>query len=156
MVDRNELLKKVAPCSLMCHTCSAYVDGIICDSSKTLLHYLSGMREFYEKHIPDAAENYERFEKLLKRYGSGPCAGCRSSEHNGCSIEGCFLLECTKTHHVDFCGECKEFPCDRTRIIFEDEVYEKWLNGNRQIKEHGILYYWETNCITPHYEAYKK
>lgn len=25
--------------------------------------------------------------------------------------KGVFLLECTKNHGVDFCGECNEFPC---------------------------------------------
>lgn len=36
LMERNEILEKVAPCTLMCHTCSAYCNGIICESSKTL------------------------------------------------------------------------------------------------------------------------
>ena len=29
-MKKSEIIKKVAPCSLMCHTCSAYNDGLIC------------------------------------------------------------------------------------------------------------------------------
>ena len=47
-MKKSEIIKKVAPCSLMCHTCSAYNDGIICVSAKTLLKYLEGIKEFYE------------------------------------------------------------------------------------------------------------
>ena len=110
-MDKSEIIKKVAPCSLMCHTCSAYNDGLIFVSAKTLLKYLDGIKEFYEVHMPDDVESYNNFEGVLSIYAGASCSGCRSTEHNGCSIEGCFLLECTKNHGVDFCGECNEFPC---------------------------------------------
>ncbi len=154
-MEKNEILKKVAPCSLMCHTCSGYRNGVICESSKTLLKYLEGMKEFYGKHIPDAVESYENFEKVLSRYSAASCSGCRSAEHNGCSIKGCFLLECTKNHGIDFCGECEEFPCKKTRELFEDQVYRQWLKGNQQIRDYGILSFWGNNCENPHYQPYK-
>lgn len=142
-MDKSEIIKKVAPCSLMCHTCSAYNDGIICASAKTLLKYLEGIKEFYEVHMPDAVESYNNFEGVLSIYAGASCSGCRSTEHNGCSIEGCFLLECTKNHGVDFCGECNEFPCKKTQGIFEEIVYRQWLEGNQQIREYGIETFWK-------------
>lgn len=145
---------RVAPCSLMCHTCSAYNGGVICASSKELLKYLSGMKEFYEKHIPQAVDSFTSFEEILRKYSSGPCSGCRSEEHNVCSIKGCFLLNCTKEHNVDFCGECNEFPCERTETLFEAEVYIQWLNGSQYIKDNGIEAFWNNNCEKPHYDAY--
>ena len=48
-MEKSEIIKKVAPCSLMCHTCSAYNDGVICVSAKTLLKYLEGIKEFYSE-----------------------------------------------------------------------------------------------------------
>ena len=72
-MDKSEIIKKVAPCSLMCHTCSAYNDGIICASAKTLLKYLEGIKEFYEVHMPDAVESYNNkktqgiFEEIVYR-----------------------------------------------------------------------------------------
>ncbi len=56
-MERSELLERVAPCSLMCHTCSGCHNGIICESSKTLLKYLEGIKEFYYKIINDAYPN---------------------------------------------------------------------------------------------------
>ena len=155
-MNKSEILKNVAPCSLMCHTCSGYRNGVICESAKTLLEYLEGIKEFYGKHLPDAVESYNNFEGILQIYSSASCSGCRSTEHNGCSIEGCFLLECTKNHNVDFCGECHEFPCEKTKELFEEEVYKQWLEGNQQIHDFGIELFWENNSKTPHYKAYKK
>lgn len=152
---RNEILEKTAPCSLMCRTCSAYNKGIICESAKTLLKSLDGIKEFYKKHIPDAVESYTNFEEVLRMYSEADCHGCRSEDHNGCSIKGCFIYECTKSHDVDFCGECEEFPCQRVHELFEETVYSQWLEGNRQIREHGIEYYFEKNSENPHYKSYK-
>ena len=101
-MKKSEIIKKVAPCSLMCHTCSAYNDGIICVSAKTLLKYLDGIKEFYEVHMPDAVEAYNNSEGVLSIYGGAPCTGCRSTEHNGCSIEGCFCLSVQRTMALIF------------------------------------------------------
>ena len=46
--------------------------------------------------MPDAVESYNNFEGVLSIYAGASCSGCRSTEHNGCSIEGCFLLELHK------------------------------------------------------------
>ena len=154
-MEKSEILKKVAPCSLMCHTCSVYCNGVICQSSKTLLKYLDGMKEFYEEHIPDAVESCSNFEGVLRRYSDGSCSGCRSTAHNGCSIEGCFLVDCTKKHGIDFCGECDEFPCMKTKDLFEEMVYNQWLKGNQQIREHGIEAFWKNNSEKPHYQSYR-
>ena len=156
VMEKRDILKKIAPCSLMCHTCSGYNDGVICESAKTLLKYLEGMKEFYRKHMPDAVESYNTFEEVLRMYSDAPCSGCRSTEHNGCSIEGCFLLECTKNHDVNFCGDCDEFPCKKTLKLFEQEVYKQWLEGNQQIRDYGIEVFWENNSKKPHYESYGK
>ena len=72
-MERSELLERVAPCALMCHTCSGFHKGIICESSKTLLKYLEGIKEFYEKHIPGAVESYSKFEGVLRMYSDGSC-----------------------------------------------------------------------------------
>ena len=131
-MKKSEIIKKVAPCSLMCHTCSAYNDGIICVSAKTLLKYLEGIKEFYEVHMPNAVESYNNFEGVLSIYAGASCSGCRSTEHNGCSIEGCFLLECTKNHGVDFCGECYEFPCKKRRDCLKKQyIGSGWKEINK-------------------------
>lgn len=155
-LERADLLEKIAPCSLVCHTCTAYEHGVICESAKQLLKYLEGVGEFYEQHCPEEAERFLPFAKELEKYGSGHCSGCRNREHHSCSIKGCFILDCTKQHGVDFCGECDQFPCDKTRTLFEEEVYVQWLEGNQKIKLYGIEEFWKENGIRPHYLPYKK
>ncbi|MBE6024256.1 MAG: DUF3795 domain-containing protein [Cellulosilyticum sp.] len=154
-MKKEEILERVAPCSLMCHTCSAYEKGVICESSRKLLKYMDGVKEFYEKHNPQEVESHEIFMKELEKYSGGICSGCRNREHHGCSIEGCFILECTTSHHVDFCGECVSFPCDQTKTLFEEEVYKQWLSGNRAIQKDGIEKFWKQYSDRAHYKAYK-
>ena len=64
-MKKSEIIKNVAPCSLMCHTCSAYNDGIIRVSAKTLLKYLDGIKEFYEVHMPDSVEAITTLREYL-------------------------------------------------------------------------------------------
>lgn len=50
-----------------------------------------------------------------KKKANGICQGCIESDghcaewtqSNGCSIH-----KCARSHHVQFCGLCKEFPCE--------------------------------------------
>lgn len=80
-------------------------------------------------------------------YSDAPCSGCRSTKHNGCSIEGCFLLKCTKSHSIDFFRECEEFPCQKVHKLFEEVVYRQWLDGNQQIRDYCIECFWEKILI---------
>ena len=155
-MEKEKLLNHIAPCSLLCYTCTAYAEGIICQSANTLLHHLDGICEFNQIHNLSSVSNTKTLLNELEMYGAGLCSGCRNRTHHTCSIQGCFILECTKEHFVDFCGECNEFPCTQTRGIFEDEVYQKWLNGNQDIHDHGIEQYWNSHCKESHYNAYKR
>lgn len=154
-MDRTEFLEKVAPCSLMCHTCGSYKNGVICKAAGWLYKYMDGLKEFYETHNQSQAENFNIFFENLESYSAGSCSGCRSKKDCRCSIKGCFILECTMNHKVDFCGECVEFPCNKTNTLFEDKVFRQWLSGNREIQKNGIEAFWEKNCEKPHYQAYK-
>lgn len=47
-----DLLNAVAPCSLICFTCSAYSEGVICNLSTQLHNYLEGYADFLTPKIP--------------------------------------------------------------------------------------------------------
>lgn len=112
------------------------------------------MGEFFEKHNAPNCQQFKAFNNELHNYAAGLCSGCRNREHHGCSIQGCFILECTKEHDVDYCGECKKFPCEKTKTLFEKEVYDLWLSGNEEIKAIGIEGYWNKNKCKSHYKQY--
>lgn len=155
-MTREELLKYIAPCALMCYTCSAYEKGAICTLSRQLHHYLEGMADFYDKNRQDQIATYKAFNSQLTEYMQGDCCGCRDKRHCKCSIEGCFILECTLKQGVDYCGQCNAFPCDKVKDLFEETVYNQWLQGGMVIKESGIEAYWQQNKDKPHYALYKK
>lgn len=155
-MDKKEMIEKIAPCSLMCYTCEAYEQGIICSSARTLAKYMEGMKQYHEQHDPELIENYKIFEERLMRCCHGPCSGCRNGGNNFCSIKGCRILDCTKQHGVDFCGECNEFPCKQPLEYFEKEVYDQWLNGNQRIKDIGVEAFWIEKSNISHFNAYIK
>lgn len=156
----DEILKDVAPCSLFCSTCTGCKYGEISNHAKELLRLLEGHKEFLDINLKSAyrhkLDEFIVFEKKLKKYAYPKCDGCRTGGANGCSIKGCFINECVKEHGVNYCGECTLFPCDKVnKNIFKERVINKWLEGNKRIKEVGITKYYEERKNNSHYSDYK-
>lgn len=159
-MDKNEILNAVAPCSMFCKTCTGCKYGDISKLSKELLRLLEGNKEFLDKNLTKdyrhKLDEYIIFEKKLKRFSNPKCNGCRTGGASGCSIKGCFINECVKEHNVNYCGECSLFPCNKVnKKIFSENIINKWLEGNKIIKEIGIDTYYEERKDIPHYIEYK-
>ncbi len=157
----EEILKRIAPCSMFCSTCTGCQYGEISYHAKKLLHYLEGHEEFLDKNLKKEyrhkLEEFKTFQKKLKKYANPKCGGCRDGRAVGCSIKNCLIPECVKKHQVDFCAECGEFPCEKVNdTIYKKTTIEKWLNGNKQIREIGIEEYDKENKEKPHYINYSK
>jgi len=156
-MNKEELLNKVAPCSLMCHTCSGYCDGKIKTLAAELLHYQSGLEEFLCLHAGDAmGKRFRSYEDMLRFSAGAACPGCRQGGKKGSCIEGCMISTCTKAHDVDFCGQCAEFPCNKLDKVFEPQVLRQWVEGSAFIRDHGIEAFWEEYHRKSHYRAYKE
>lgn len=86
-VIMNEREKLVAACGIDCGTCEFYLSK----HDEQILEYL------VSKGIPKA---------IL------PCSGCRNVDGK-CPIMQtvCATYICAKTKGVEFCSDCKEFPC---------------------------------------------
>lgn len=159
--NKKDILNAIAPCSMFCTTCTGCKYGDVSYHAKELVRLLQGHEEFLEKNLKDQyrykLEEYKAFSKKLKKYANAKCGGCRNNRVNGCCIEGCIIPECVKEHHVDFCAECNEFPCDKiNERIYKKTIIKKWLDGNNEIKEKGIEQYYEKNKNCPHYIDYIK
>jgi len=85
----NERINLVAPCGIDCGTCEMNM----CKDNEQLFNYF-------------ISKGYSK-EKL-------PCKGCRSIEGN-CPVIGCKCetYVCLSEKKVDFCFDCKEFPCEK-------------------------------------------
>ncbi len=78
-------------------------------------------------------------------HSSGPsrCPGCAgpdfASKHPSCGVITC----CVKKHHLEVCGQCPEFPCDKFTKRLDsptDSVltYQKIRHNMTFIKEQGL------------------
>ena len=161
-MTKQEILRAVAPCALCCHTCPGCKDGIIAKTAAVLHRYFEGYYEFQVKNFsedwqPSTQKTKEFYDKLGK-YSKPACHGCRDNTHGKCCIKGCFILECTQQHGVDFCAECQEFPC--TRIydgnVFRDEFIADWQARNERINKVGIEQYCSEVMSYSHYAPFKK
>ncbi|NLY91095.1 MAG: DUF3795 domain-containing protein [Firmicutes bacterium] len=57
------------------------------------------------------------------------CNGCREDH---CLSSDCIVPECTKSQDINFCYECKEFPCDK--MGFSTDLKEKWIRKTISLK----------------------
>ena len=161
-MEREALLQYVAPCSLLCYTCSGYKNGGISKCANQLCQYFEGYYDFIDAVIPEEnrgwLQEFQTFYDRLVRYADRPCLGCRSDVKSGC-IEGCVVPECIREKGIDFCAECPEFPCEKGKRFFagiNNMIGKDWENGNRRIIEVGIERYFEEKKDASHYKSYKK
>ena len=159
-MDKKIILDAIAPCSLCCHTCHAKKGGIVEATTKSLLNYYTGYLEFEKKVLPRKfkciMKEDKKFVEMLQKKSNAKCLGCRNSEHGKYCIENCFILECTKQHGIDFCGECPEFPCEKINQLFVGEVLNDWKYGNQRIKDIGIENFYNEAIARSHYSSYAK
>jgi hypothetical protein len=147
-MEKNELLRLIAPCGLLCYTCDAMKNGPINESAKKLLYVLESY-DFFLESCPGSRSisgKYSDFKEVLEYLASVKCNGCREDH---CMESNCIVPECTQNQNIYFCYECKDFPCGRTG--FPDGLKEKWIRKNNKIKEIGIEKYFEEEKNIPHY-----
>jgi hypothetical protein len=147
-MDRQELLRRVAPCGLLCYTCTAAKDGAIQNHSRTLLTLLDSFDDFAERfsdHEP-RLRRYPSFKDVLLLLSEAECEGCREGV---CAFPGCPVPGCITQREHDFCYECSAFPCGVVSADFP--LREKWLAANRRMAEIGTQAYFDEMKDTSHY-----
>ena len=144
-----ELLKKVAPCGLLCYTCTAAKDGAIQSHSQELLILLENFDSFAERfsEFEPRLKNYPEFEDVLQMFAHAGCEGCRGGT---CMYPGCPVQPCIIEKGFDFCFECDEFPCDKEG--FDRSLKTKWILANRRMREIGVQVYLNENKDKSHYK----
>lgn len=118
--SKGDVLRAVAPCSMMCHTCPACQGGAVEKRAGELLALMEGMYEFNDAMLPEKyggwLEGFRQFEDRLKKYTVRSCPTCRETPEDGKGcIENCPVRMCYREKGVDFCAECDEFLCDKAR-----------------------------------------
>jgi hypothetical protein len=149
MIDN--LKDKFGPCGILCEKCFAFDKGQIRFHAEMLKTNL-GEFDNYAKRFVTLLDNpafteYPAFKELLKIFSSGNCKGCR--KQNCHLFKGCKVKECHKDKNVDYCFECKEFPCYETG--FDDNLKQRWIKINYRILEVGLDNYYAEVKDKPRY-----
>ena len=147
-MERKQLLKKIAPCGLLCYTCAAAKDGAIQFHSHALLRLLESFDSFAEQfseHEP-RLRYYLDFKEVLMSFAEASCDGCREG---GCMYPGCKVWLCIKENAHDFCFECRDFPCEK--VDFEPALRAKWIRANQRMREIGAHDYFNEVKDKSHY-----
>ncbi|HCT30629.1 MAG TPA: hypothetical protein DIW31_07810 [Bacteroidales bacterium] len=147
----NKALEYLGPCGINCQKCFAYSNGSIKNHSENLLKNL-GNFDIYAKRFTELLNEpvfnkYSDFKEMLEYFASGNCKGCRKQE---CHLfKSCNIRNCHKEKSVDFCFQCKEFPCNNTG--FDEHLRKRWQSINLRMKEIGPESYYNEIKDNPRY-----
>jgi hypothetical protein len=139
-MNDKEALNHLAPCGLSCSKCFAFRKGDIGKHSRALKDLLGNFDVYAERFsafLPQF-EDYPGFKRLLTYLSSPDCEGCRKDT---CKWPDCGVQACYKEKGVDFCFECREFPCDRTN--FDEHLRKRWIRMQERLREIGPAAYYE-------------
>ena len=141
---RNEYIKqRVAPCGLHCGKCFAFAGGDIHRLSRELKNSL-GNFDIYAQRFVELLEEpvfakYPDFKAFLDHLSTASCQGCRKEK---CKLfKTCRVRSCSKKQQVEFCFQCKHFPCNDTG--FDEHLYQRFITLNKRIQEIGMEKYYE-------------
>lgn len=121
-----------------CALCD-YHKGTITEAAKNLLKFVDQYGSLRLIANAEKAFNFDEFARGLRWLSSQqkPCRGCRFG--GGWSWwRDCPVRDCCLERGIDFCYQCKEFPC---RKLKEDPLLERKkavIKANRQIRAIGI------------------
>lgn len=150
-MEREDLLRNIAPCGLVCYTCPACGHGIVKEHAGKLLHSLYGAGDFLKQSGHPDMDPFYAGLKMIAYYAGQSCPGCRGGA-NACTLENCVFRPCTLEKGVDFCAECDEFPCGKPDLpqVFMDI----WRESGRRIREVGAARFFEEEKDVPHFLRY--
>lgn len=150
-MEYQQIKDRLAPCGLHCGKCFAFRDGDIANTSKQLKTML-GEFDIYAKRFVDLLnepifEKYPEFRKMLDYFSTGGCSGCRNEN---CKLfKDCKVRACSEQKRVDFCFQCKDFPCGNTG--FDQHLNERSVKINKQMKQTGVENYYDQIKDLPRY-----
>lgn len=147
----SKIRETIAPCGLNCAKCFAHMDGDIRNLSSQLKEKLGNFGIYAKRFETLLGEpvfkKYPDFAQMLDFFASKQCRGCR---HEQCKLfTGCGVRACHQEKQIDFCFQCKDFPCDNTG--FDAHLHARWVKLNEHIRAVGIEQFYEETKDKPRY-----
>ena len=148
-MEYADILHRLAPCGLFCGNCVAFAGGAIQEHAQALAGKLGDNFGVYAERFAamnPVFEGYSAFRELLDYMAQGSCSGCRGK---GCLFKSCKVTECVRDKGVDFCFECKEFPCETHSM--PPGLAERWQKNNEKMRDMGVGDYFDAFTNKPRY-----
>lgn len=141
-MNYTQILKLLGACGLNCGKCFAFEKGSIRQLSNDLKEKLGNFDVFAQRFVELLQEpvflKYQDFREMLAYFSRVKCQGCRNDE---CKLfTACKVKQCAKDHSVDFCFQCREFPCDKHG--FDKHLEKRWIRINLEMKKKGVEEYY--------------
>lgn len=149
-LDRNEIVKRLSPCGIDCHRCAMFIGGDIAGHARKLAGLLAGFDSAAARiagNVPILA-GYPSFRAVLEFFCGASCAGCRNG---GMELPFCAARKCAPETGVEFCFECREYPCKRNN--YPPPLSAKWRSCNDRMKEIGVEAFYDEQLGTPRYQS---
>lgn len=147
-VSEEELLRAIAPCGLVCHTCTASSEGVIRALSGELTALLEGFDRFADRFsgYEPRLKGYPEFKQVLELLAEASCEGCRTGS---CPYPNCPVAPCVRERECRFCYECGDFPC--AKLESDEHMGPGWIRRNRRMREIGVAAYFAEVRDVSHY-----
>jgi Protein of unknown function (DUF3795) len=143
-----EILDRLAPCGLDCHRCVMCSDGVVKRSAAALVAALEGFENMAPRVTAraPALEGYRQFADVLAVFAGASCTGCRGG---GSTLPFCAARTCFREQGVDYCFQCREYPCKRNQ--YPESFEERWRANNDRMREVGVEQYYRESLQQPRY-----
>lgn len=150
-INYEFIKSRLSPCGLHCGKCFAFAEGDIALLSEQLKNSLGNFDVYAERFVSLLDEpvfaKYPDFKELLKYFSVSKCKGCRKEK---CILfKSCNVRECSERQKVDFCFQCKDFPCDKTGM--DEHLYKRSVTINQRMAAIGVEAYYNEVKDKPRY-----
>lgn len=135
MNNYEKAVKDLAPCGVDCSRCASFSKGDIVQLSSQLKENLINFENLAEnmKDFMPIFKYYKEFSAILDHFSKGKCPGCRYTDKPECQ---CSINTCSKKNKINFCFECKKYPCNPT--TFNESIKKKWKENNDKMNSIGV------------------
>ena len=147
-ISYRTAVERLAPCGIDCERCVMYAEGRIRRLATGLAEALQGFDKMAARitdRFPQLA-GYGDFQEILALLGSASCAGCRQG---GSTLPFCAARTCHAEQGVDFCFQCRDYPCERND--YPANLVERWRSCNDRMREVGVERYYRESREKPRY-----
>ena len=69
-------------------------------------------------------------------YVEEKCTGCRTAQNKG----DCYTFDCVDNKNIDYCGLCKDFPCNEIMTREKATVLDlRWLQWKKSQRDNSSI-----------------